>query len=120
MNGKQYQVIGQYDQKDRSKPLDLTSMFVKNNKGEMIQMDNVVSIAEKATHRNFYHNNRYMSATVSAGLAPGKSIGDGIDAMNDIKAKVLDDSFTTDLGGESRDFVESSSNTSFALGLPCY
>jgi multidrug efflux pump subunit AcrB len=52
MNGKQYQVIGQYDQKDRSKPLDLTSMFVKNNKGEMIQMDNVVSIAEKATHRN--------------------------------------------------------------------
>jgi len=117
MNGKQYQVIGQYDQKDRSKPLDLTSMFVKNNKGEMIQMDNVVSIAEKSNPPQLYHNNRYMSATVSAGLAPGKSIGDGIDAMNDIKAKVLDDSFTTDLGGESRDFVESSSNTSFAFGL---
>ncbi len=58
-----------------------------------------------------------MSATISAGLAPGKSINDGIDAMNEIKAKVLDDTFTTDLGGESRDFVESSSNTSFAFGL---
>ena len=116
-SGKQYQVIGQYDQKDRSKPLDLTSMFVKNNKGQLIQMDNVVAVEEKSNPPQLYHNNRYMSATVSAGLAPGKSISDGIDAMNDIKAKVLDDSFTTDLGGESRDFVESSSNTSFAFGL---
>ena len=116
-SGKQYQVIGQFDQKDRSKPLDLTSMFVKNSAGKLIQMDNVVTIEEKSNPPQLYHNNRYMSATVSAGLAPGKSISDGIDAMNDIKAKVLDDSFTTDLGGESRDFVESSSNTSFAFGL---
>ena len=116
-NGKQYQIIGQFEQKDRSKPMDLTSMFVKNNKGELIQMDNVVAIEEKSNPPQLYHNNRYMSATVSAGLAPGKSINDGIDAMNEIKAKVLDDTFTTDLGGESRDFVESSSNTSFAFGL---
>ena len=116
-DGRQYQVIGQFDQKDRSKPLDLTSIYVKNNKGELIQMDNVVNIEEKSNPPQLYHNNRYMSATVSAGLSPGKSISDGIDAMNEIKAKVLDDSFTTDLGGESRDFVESSSNTSFAFGL---
>jgi HAE1 family hydrophobic/amphiphilic exporter-1/multidrug efflux pump len=116
-SGKQYQVIGQFDQKDRSKPLDLTSMFVKNNNGELIQMDNVVAIEEKSNPPQLYHNNRYKSATVSAGLAPGKSISDGIDAMNEIKAKVLDDTFTTDLGGESRDFVESSSNTTFAFGL---
>lgn len=116
-NGKQYQVIGQFDQKDRSKPLDLTSMFVKNKNGELIQMDNVVKIEEQSNPPQLYHNNRYMSATVSAGLAPGKSISDGIEAMDQIKAKVLDESFTTDLSGESRDFVESSSNTSFAFGL---
>ena len=116
-NGKQYQVIGQFEKQDRSKPSDLTSMFVRNNKGELIQMDNVVEIEEKSNPPQLYHNNRYMSATVSAGLAPGKSIGDGIDAMNEIKERVLDESFTTDLGGESRDFVESSSNTSFAFGL---
>jgi multidrug efflux pump len=116
-NGKQYQVIGQFDQKDRSKPLDLTSMFVKNKKGELIQMDNVVTVEEQSNPPQLYHNNRYMSATVSAGLAPGKSISDGIETMDQIKAKVLDDSFTTDLSGESRDFVESSSNTSFAFGL---
>ncbi|NHM06220.1 efflux RND transporter permease subunit [Flavobacterium sp. CYK-4] len=116
-NGKQYQVIGQFDQKDRSKPLDLTSIFVRNVKGELIQMDNVVSITEKSNPPQLYHNNRNMSATVSAGLAPGKSISDGIEAMDRIKSKILDESFTTDLGGESRDYVESSSNTSFAFGL---
>lgn len=116
-NGKQYQVIGQFDQKDRSKPLDLTSIFVKNRNGELIQMDNVVKVYEQSNPPQLYHNNRYMSATVSAGLAPGKSISDGIQEMDRIKAKVLDESFTTDLSGESRDFVESSSNTSFAFGL---
>jgi multidrug efflux pump len=117
MNGKQYQVIGQFDEKDRDSPLDLTSMFVKNSNGELIQMDNLVEVVEQSNPPQLYHNNRYMSATVSAGLAPGKSISDGIDAMETIKAKVLDDTFTTDLSGESRDFVESNSNTMFAFGL---
>jgi HAE1 family hydrophobic/amphiphilic exporter-1/multidrug efflux pump len=116
-NGKQYQVIGQFDEKDRDAPLDLTSMFVKNKAGQLIQLDNVVEVEEQSNPPQLFHNNRYMSATVSAGLAPGKSMIDGINAMDEIKAKVLDDTFTTDLGGESRDFVESSSNTSFAFGL---
>ncbi len=117
MNGKQYQVIGQFDKKDRNEPMDLKSMYVKNDKGQLIQMDNLVTTEEHSSPPQLYHNNRYMSATVSASLAPGMSIGDGIEAMESIKSKVLDDSFTTDLGGESRDFVESSSNTLFAFGL---
>ena len=117
MNGKQYQVIGQFDKKDRDTPMDLTSIFVKNKDGQLIQLDNVVTIEEQSSPPQLYHNNRYMSATVSASLAPGKSMDDGIKAMESIKEKVLDDTFTTDLGGESRDFVESSSNTAFAFGL---
>ena len=117
MNGKQYQVIGQYDKKDRETPMDLTSIFVKNKEGRLIQLDNVVTVEEQSSPPQLYHNNRYMSATVSASLAPGKSMGEGIAAMESIREKVLDDSFTTDLGGESRDFVESSSNTAFAFGL---
>lgn len=116
-NGKQYQVIGQFDEKDRDAPLDLTSIFVKNKAGALIQLDNVVEVEEQSNPPQLFHNNRYMSATVSAGLAPGISMIDGINAMDEIKEKVLDDTFTTDLGGESRDFVESSSNTSFAFGL---
>jgi len=116
-NGKQYEVIGQFDEADRASPLDLTSMFVKNNEGTLIQLDNVVSVEEQSNPPQLFHNNRYMSATVSAGLAPGQSISDGIAAMDRIRDKVLDENFTTDLGGESRDFVESSSNTLFAFGL---
>lgn len=117
MNGKQYQVIGQFDKEDRNAPMDLTSIFVKNKDGLLIQLDNLVQTSEHSSPPQLYHNNRYMSATVSANLAPGKTLNDGIAAMERIKEKVLDDSFTTDLGGESRDFVESSSNTLFAFGL---
>ncbi len=117
MNGKQYQVLGQYAKSDRDDPLDLTSTFVRNNQGQLIQLDNLVSVKEISSPPQLYHNNRFLSATVSAGLAPGKSIGDGIEAMDRIADKVLDDTFTTDLGGESRDFQESSSNTAFAFGL---
>ena len=116
-NGKQYQVIGQYDRLNRNDPTDLTSIFVRNNRGELIQLDNLIQVEEQSTPPQLYHNNRFVSATVSAGLAPGKSIGDGIDAMDNISKKVLDDSFSTDLGGESRDFKESSSNTLFAFAL---
>jgi len=117
MNGRQYQVLGQFDKKDRDQPLDLTTIFVRSSNGQLIQLDNVVTIEEQSSPPQLFHNNRYMSATVSAGLAPGKSIGDGIEAMERIKEKVLDDTFTTDLGGESRDFAESNSNTMFAFGL---
>jgi len=117
MNGKQYQVIGQFDVSDRKDPLDLSSVYVRNNKGQLIQLDNLVSTKEQSSPPQLYRNNRFISATVSAGLSPGKSIGDGIQAMDEIAAKVLDDTFSTDLSGESRDFQESSSNTMFAFGL---
>ncbi|WP_343533429.1 efflux RND transporter permease subunit [Pedobacter sp.] len=117
MNGKQYQVIGQFDVSNRKDPLDLSSVYVRNNKGQLIQLDNLVTAKEESSPPQLYRNNRFISATVSAGLAPGRSIGDGIEAMDRIAAKVLDESFTTDLSGESRDFKESSSNTMFAFGL---
>ena len=117
MNGKQYQVIGQYAVSSRKDPLDLSSIYVRNNKGLLIQLDNLVTAKEQSSPPQLYRNNRFIAATVSAGLAPGKSIGDGIKAMDEISAKILDESFSTDLGGESRDFQESSSNTLFAFGL---
>jgi len=115
MKGKQYQVIGQVNRQNRDEPLDLKSLFVRNDKGELIQLDAVVNVVEQSSPPQLYHYNRYKSATVTAGLAPGKTIGDGIKAMDEIKEKVLDESFTTDLSGPSRDYSESSSNTTFAF-----
>jgi multidrug efflux pump len=115
--GKQYQVIGQVNRINRDDPDDLKRLYVRTRSGELISIDNVVSIEESTTPPALYHFNRYRSATVSAGLAPGKTIGDGIEAMQEISAELLDDSFTTSLSGASRDFAESSSNTSFAFVL---
>ncbi len=117
MNGKQYQVIGQFMEIDRSSPLDLASITVRGNDGKLIQLDNLVYMEERSSPPQLYHNNRFMSATVSASLAQDMTISDGIAAMDRIADQVLDDSFSTDLGGESRDFQESSSNTLFAFGL---
>lgn len=115
MNGKQYQVIAQVEREDRDDPLDLKSFFVRNHRGELIQLDNVVDMIEMANPPNIYHFNRFKSATMQAGLAPGKTIGEGIKEMDRIKTKLLDETYKTSLAGASRDFAESSSNTSFAF-----
>jgi len=116
-DGKQYQVMGQVSRVDRDDPDDLKNLYVRTNSGQLISLDNVVSVEESTTPPTLYHFNRYKSATISAGLAPGKTVGDGIKAMEEIKAQVLDDTFTTSLTGTSRDLSESSSNTSFAFIL---
>jgi multidrug efflux pump len=117
MDGKQYQVIGQFERKSRDKPMDLKSIYVRNSSGQLVQLDNIVTLKESSSPPQIYHFNRYMSATVSAGLAPGKTIGDGIEAMEKIAGKTLDESFSTALSGASRDFAESSSSLLFAFGL---
>ncbi|MCG9912380.1 MAG: efflux RND transporter permease subunit [Flavobacteriales bacterium] len=117
MRGKQYQVIGQADRVNRDDPDDLKLLFVKNRAGQLISLDNVISIEEVSAPPQLYHYNRYKSATVSAGLAPGKTMGDGVEAMQRIADEVLDDTFATSLSGPSRDFAESSSNTFFAFAL---
>ena len=116
-NGKQYEVIGQVERSDRDKPADITALYVRNNAGNLIQLDNLVTMTENSSPPTLYHYNRYKSATVSATLAQGKALGEGIVEMRKIARKVLDGTFNTELSGPSRDFAESSSNTSFALVL---
>jgi multidrug efflux pump len=117
MNGFQYSVIGQVDWDNRNEPLDLRSLYVRNSQGKLIQMDNLVNLQEESAPPQLYHFNRFKAATISAGLAPGKTIGDGLAEMNRIAKKFLDDSFRTALSGPSRDYAESSSNIVFAFML---
>ncbi|MCB0792906.1 MAG: efflux RND transporter permease subunit, partial [Flavobacteriales bacterium] len=114
-DGKQYQVIGQVQLQDRGQPLDVRALQVHAQDGRMVQLDDLLDIQEASEPPQLYHYDRYKSATVSAGLAPGKTIGDGIAAMQAIADRVLDDSFATSLSGASRDFSESGSNIVFAL-----
>jgi multidrug efflux pump len=115
--GKQYQVMGQVARGNRDDPADLKSLYVRTKNGELVSIDNLVTIEESTTPPTLYHFNRFKSATISAGLAPGKTLGDGIAAMEEIKQKVLDDTFITSLSGTSRDYAESSGNIMFAFVL---
>lgn len=116
-SGKQYEVLGQVDRGDRDDPDDLSKIRVRNIRGESIGIDNLVTLGETSAPPTIYHFNRYKSATISSGLAPGKTVGDGIEEMDRIAGKLLDASFTTALSGTSRDFAESSGNTAFAFIL---
>src|SRR5690606_214158 len=116
-DGRQYQVVGQVTKINRDDPDDLKSLFVRTNSGELISLDNVVTIRESTTPPSIYHFNRYKSATISAGLTPGHTVGDGIEAMQEIASQLLDETFTTSLTGTSRDYAESSGNTAFAFVL---
>jgi multidrug efflux pump len=115
--GKQYQVMGQVARRDRDDPTDLKGIYVRTVSGIPVSLDNLVTFEEATTPPTIYHFNRYKSATISAGLAPGKTIGDGVNEMNKLAENMLDDTFSTSLSGASRDFAESASNTSFALLL---
>jgi len=117
MNGDQYQVISQVGLKDRTVPTDITKLYVRNNKGENISLATVLNIETTANPPSLYHFNRYKSATISASLAEGKTIGDGVDAMQTVADSLLDESFQTSLSGPSRDYAESSSNIAFAFIL---
>ncbi|MFO8028940.1 MAG: efflux RND transporter permease subunit [Cyclonatronaceae bacterium] len=117
MDGKQYEVIGQLERRSRATPIHIRNLYVTGNNGRQIQLDNLVTLEEMSSPPQRFRFNRYVSATVSAGLAPGYSLGDGISAMEDAASSVLDESFSTDLAGPSRDFVESADSLFFAFVL---
>ena len=117
MNGKQYQILGELARQDRNKPLDLKSLYVRNDKGQMIQLDNFVALRESTAPPQLYRYNRFVAATISSNLADGRTISQGIEEMDLIAEKVLDDSFRTALDGDSKDFMESSSSLMFAFVL---
>ena len=117
MNGKQYEILGEINRQQRNKPSDLKGIYIRSSQGEMIQLDNLIELENGIAPPQLYRYNRFVSATVSAGLAEGKTIGQGLDEMDRIAAETLDDSFRTALSGESKEYRESSSSLMFAFIL---
>lgn len=117
MNGKQYEILGQINRQQRNQPSNIKSIYIRNDKGQMIQLDNLVEFVESVAPPKLYHYNRFISATISAGLAEGKTIGEGLEEMDKIASETLDDTFRTALSGDSKDYRESSSSLMFAFIL---
>ena len=117
MNGKQYEIIGEINRQQRNDPNNLKAIYMRSADGKMIQMENLVDLMESIAPPKLYRYNRFVSATISAGLADGKTIGEGLDEMDKIAKSTLDETFRTALAGDSKEFRESSSSLIFAFGL---
>ena len=117
MNGKQYEIIGQINRQQRNTPSNIRALYIRSDKGEVIQFDNLVEFVESVAPPKLYHYNRFISATISAGLAEGKTIGDGLAEMDKIAEDLLDETFRTALSGDSKEYRESSSSLMFAFIL---
>ena len=117
MNGKQYEILAEINRQQRNDPTDLRSLYVRSDKGDQVQLDNLVSLSPGISPPKLYRYNRFNSATISAGLAEGKTIGDGLDEMDRIANETLDETFRTALAGESKLYRESSSSLLFAFVL---
>ena len=117
MNGKQYDIVGEINRQQRNTPEALRAIYMRNGEGKMIQMENLVDLKESIAPPKLYRYNRFASATVSAALSEGYTIGEGLDEMDKIAAEVLDDTFRTALSGDSKEYRESSSSLLFAFGL---
>ena len=117
MNGKQYDIIGEINRQQRNTTQALKSIYMRSGSGSMIQMENLVDLKEDIAPPRLYRYNRFVSATVSAGLGKGYTLGQALDEMDKIAKETLDDTFRTALTGESKDFRESSNSLLFAFGL---
>ncbi|MBN1926952.1 MAG: efflux RND transporter permease subunit, partial [Prolixibacteraceae bacterium] len=110
MNGKQYEILGQVTREFSNRPEKLNSLYVKNTRGKLVALSNLVTWEEKVSPSTIYTFDRYFAATISGGIAPGYTLGDGIDELNRIAEKALTPDFRTTLAGQSRDYAESSSS----------
>jgi multidrug efflux pump len=117
LNGKQYEVINQFERPNRDDPADLKGIYLRNPEGKILPLSSLVTTEERSSPPQLYHYNRYLSATVSAGMNEGYTLGEGIEEMDRIKAEVLEEDFSTDLTGTSRDFAESASSSLFIFVL---
>ena len=117
MNGKQYEILGEINRQQRNKPADLKAIYVRSDNGDMVQLDNIIELENGIAPPKLYRYNRFVSATISAGLAEGKTIGEGLEEMDKIAKETLDDTFRTALSGESKEYSECASSLMCAFLL---
>ncbi|MBX9902741.1 MAG: efflux RND transporter permease subunit [Burkholderiales bacterium] len=105
--GKQYDVIVKLEDKDRRKPTDLTSIYVRGATGSVTQLSNLVTVRETVAPKELNHFNRLRAAIISANVAPGYTLNEALTVMEQAAGEVLTPEYQTALDGQSREFRES-------------
>jgi len=122
-DGKQYDVIVQVANIDRRNPDDIAGIYVRGGTsatggpGQMISLANLVKVEERVAPKELNHFNKLRSATITATLAPGTSLGEALAVMQAAANKVLPATAQTDYAGQSREFRESATGLYFVFVL---
>ncbi len=114
---KQYDVIVQLDPRARATPSDMTGLYLRGRGGELVKLEALASVEEETGPRELNHFNRVRSSTLTAGLAPGFTLGEALDSLGRIADEVLPRGSSTALAGESRELEESGASLYFAFVL---
>ncbi len=119
MGSEQYDVIVQLEDDARRTPGDLSNIFVRGAGNSMIQLQNLATITETVAAKELNHFNKLRAATVSAGLAPGYSMGEAITWLENALDEVAPEALY-DLSGQSREFRESATGASVMIVLALF
>lgn len=117
IDGEQYDVYVQLAAADRASPQTLSTIFLRAPSGEMIQLSNVVTVRESVAPKELRRFNQLRAVTISANLAPGYTMGDGIAFLEQAADEVLPNHVQTDLSGQSREFRASSQSLALVFVL---
>ncbi|MES4785928.1 MAG: multidrug transporter AcrB, partial [Nitrospiraceae bacterium] len=117
--GRDYRVMVKIQDQDRVKPSDISSLYVRGHQGEPLQLANLVTIQETVAPRELNHYGKMRAATISAGLAPGYTLGDALDYLEATARKYLPSGTQIGYAGESKEFKEASGSlyTTFFLAF---
>jgi multidrug efflux pump len=116
-NGEQYDVIVQVAPADRRTPGDLDAIYVRGPSGAMLQLSNLVRVKETVAPKELNRFNQFRSATITGGIAPGYSLGEGLDFLEQAAERVLPPAVRYDYGGQSREFKDAESSLLFIFVL---
>ncbi|HEX2099148.1 MAG TPA: efflux RND transporter permease subunit, partial [Candidatus Synoicihabitans sp.] len=114
---QQYYAIVQVENERRVTPSDLARLYVRSTSGHLVQLSNVVTWSENTVPESYPHFNRLRAVTVSAQVAEGRTIGDGVSFLAALAEEKLPTGYTFAWDGETREFVESGSDTMMLFGL---
>ena len=116
-NGEQYDVVIQLSAVDRATPAALSTIFLRNPKGEMIQLSNVASVTEAVAPKELKRFNQLRAVTLQANLAPGYTVGEALAFLEQAAREVLPATVQTDVAGESRDYRASAGSLALVFVL---
>uniref|UniRef100_UPI004049F611 efflux RND transporter permease subunit n=1 Tax=Cephaloticoccus sp. TaxID=1985742 RepID=UPI004049F611 len=113
----EYDVTVQVEDANRATPSDLGRVYVRSTTGALVQLSNLVDYTEETVPESYSHVDRQRSITLSAQLADGRTQGDGVAELQRLAADILPDNYGYTWGGETREFVDSSSDAMILFGL---